>query len=103
MTTTEPTLDFEKLIFRLERNHKCVLRLAKKLNSYTYEPKNYECFIKLRELKTGFSMLAQKQMVLFDQIQHNALQFKDASEKVENSIQQYHELEKGMAEYLLGL
>ena len=103
MTTTEPKLDFEQLILRLERNHKCVLHLTKNLNSYKYEPKNYECFTKLRELKTAFSLLAEKQMVLFDEIQHNSLQFNDAVEKVENSIKQYHELEKGMAEYLLGL
>lgn len=103
MTTTASKIDFERLIFRLERNHRCVLRLAKNLNSYKYEPKNYECFARLRELKADFSNLADKQMALFDQIQHHSLTFEDATEKVEDSIKQYHELEKEMAEYLLGL
>ena len=103
MTSTQPKLDFEQLVFRLERNHKCVLRLEKNLNSYKYEPKNYECFVKLRELKTAFSKLAKKQMVLFDEIQHHSLQFNDALERVENSIKQYHKLEKGLATYLLDL
>ncbi|MEM1259873.1 MAG: hypothetical protein AAGC45_04605 [Bacteroidota bacterium] len=103
MTTTESKLNFERLIFRLERNHRCVLRLAKNLNSYKYEPKNYECFARLSELKAAFSVLAKKQMALFDQIQHHSLPFGDATEKVEDSIKQYHGLEKKMAEYLLGL
>ena len=103
MASTESKLDFEQLIFRLERNHRCVIRLAKNLNSYKYEPKNYECFTKLRNLKTAFSILAKKQMVLFDEIQHHSLQFHDAFEKVEDSIKQYHKLEKDIAKYLLDL
>lgn len=103
MTATESKLNFERLILRLERNHRCVLRLAKNLNSYKYEPKNYECFSRLRELKAAFSVLAKGQMALFDELQHGPLQFTDAVEKVEDSIKQYHGLEKEMAEYLLGL
>ena len=103
MTATESKLDFEQLVFRLERNHKCVLRLAKNLNSYKYEPKNYECFTKLRELKTSFSNLAEKQMELFDSIQHHLLTFEVAKNAVDLSIKRYHELEKGMAKYLLEL
>jgi hypothetical protein len=103
VTTTASKLDFEQLILRLERNHQCVLRLSKNLNSYTYEPKNYDCFTRLRELKTSFSDLASKQMELFDKIQHSALTFDVAQEAVEQSIKQYRALEKGMAKYLLEL
>ncbi|MEO0571670.1 MAG: hypothetical protein AAF039_08190 [Bacteroidota bacterium] len=73
------------------------------MNSYKYEPKNYECFARLRELKTAFSILAKRQMVLFDELQDHSLQFNDAVEKVDDSITQYHGLEREMAEYLLGL
>ena len=57
----------------------------------------------MRELKADFSNLADEQMALFDQIQHHSLKFEDATQKVEDSIKLYHELEKEMAEYLLGL
>lgn len=103
MTTTQPKLDFEQLTLRLERNHRCVLRLAKNLNSYRYEPKNYDCFTKLRELKSSFSNLAEQQMELFDKIQHHLLTFEVAEKAVDLSIKRYHELEKGMAKYLLEL
>lgn len=103
MTSSETLKDFEQLVFRLERNHKCVLRLSKSLDSYKYEPKNYDCFIKLRELKNSFSDLAKQQMTLFDAIQHQTIKFKIAVERVDHSIERFQQLEKGMAEYLLTL
>lgn len=103
MTTTTSKIAYEQLVLRLERNHKCVLDLAKNLNSYKYEPKNYECLVKLRELKMAFSDLASKQMVLFDEIQHDSLRFEMATAMVEDSIKEYQSLEKDMAEYLLSL
>jgi len=99
VTTTESKIELEQLIFRLERNHRCVLRTRKNLNSYRYEPKDYECFVKLRDLKTAFSKLAKNQLVLFDEIQHRSLQFNVAAQMVEDSIQEYHKLEKVVATY----
>jgi hypothetical protein len=103
MTTVRSKFDFEQLSLRLERNHQCVLRLSKNLNSYTYEPKNYECFTRLRELKSAFSDLAEKQKELFDKMQHQLVTIDVAREAVEQSIEHYHKLEKGMAKYLLDL
>ncbi len=98
-----PEIDFEQLIVRLERNHRSVLRHAKDLNSYRFEPKNYECFTKLRELKAAFSILGKAQMSLFDQIQHKLVSIDKASQQVEESIREYQRLEKRLAEYLLSL
>lgn len=103
MPITESKKDFEQLIFRLERNHQCVLRTKNDLNSYRFEPKNYECYKKLQELKGGFSKLAENQLVLFDKIQHQSLQFDVAMKKVEESLGKYHELEKIMKAYQLEL
>lgn len=50
VTAKESKSTQDSLIFRLERNHQRVLRLAKNLNSYRYEPKDYECFVRLRDL-----------------------------------------------------
>lgn len=103
MTATEAKNDFDLLIFRLERNHKCVLRMSKNLNSYKYEPKNYDCFLKFRELKGMFQQLAEDQMVLFDLIQHKELDLQTAVQKVDASLQRFNTLEKEMAAYLLSL
>ncbi len=103
MTTAETKFDFEQLILRLERNHQCVLRLSRNLNSYKYEPRNYDCFTRLRELKSSFAALAKKQMALFDKIQSQSLSFDKAVQNVNSSIQDFHNLEKQMAAYLLDL
>lgn len=93
--------DFDQLVIRLERNHKWVLRLARKLNSYKYEPRNYECFIRLRDLRSGFNELAQDQMVLFDEIQHRNLIFENAEKKIDTLLHRFHQLENDMASYIL--
>lgn len=103
MTATDTTKDFEQLLVRLERNHTCVLRLTQNLNSYRYEPKNYECFVKLRELRTGFSKLAEEQKMLLYSIKHHTMDFEVALDQVEKSIKKSNGLEQGMAAYLLEL
>ena len=103
VTAKESKSTQDSLVLRLERNHQCVLRLAKNLNSYRYEPKDYECFVRLRDLKTSFTALAKKQMLLFDEIQYKNLPFPQITERVEATIKEFHRLEKDMASYLLQL
>lgn len=103
VTSTDTVKDFEQLIVRLERNHQCVLRLSKNLNSYKYEPRNYECFVELRELKSSFADLALQQRTLFDAIQNQSLKFSEAIKRVDESISQFQRLEQVMAKYLLSL
>lgn len=100
MTGIESKLESEQLIFKLERNHRCVLRWAKDLNSYRFEPRNYEGYVKLRELKRAFVDLTEKQSRIIDAMHYQNVPLQEASEEVEDSIQQYHSLERAIAEYL---
>jgi len=101
MTAISGIKDLDQLVVRLERNHKCVLRLSQKMNSYIYEPKDYECFIKLRELRMGLKELANRQMELFDELQRNVYDFKEAVKNVEDLLKRFANLERDLASYLL--
>ena len=92
--------DFDQLVIRLERNHRCVLRLVRKLTSYKYEPRNYECFIQLRDLRHGFQKLGQDQMKLFDRMQHREVSFKTAENDVNLLFGRFRELERDTAAYI---
>ena len=92
--------DFDQLVIHLERNHRCVLRLTRKLASYKYEPRNYECFIQLRDLRSGLQLLAQDQMRLFDSIQHRDTSLQNARKDVNLILRRFQELESSMAAYI---
>ena len=96
-----PVKGMDQLVVRLERNHKCVLRLARKLNSYKYEPRNYDCFIRLRDLRAGLTALGNDQMQLFDAMQHRNLSFDDAEKQLNLLMHRYQQLESDMAGYIL--
>ena len=93
--------DIDRLVVRLERNHQYVLRLARKLNSYKYEPRNYDCFIRLRDLRTGFDALAKDQMQLFDAMQHRNLNYADSEKQLHSLMHRFRQLESDMAAYVL--
>lgn len=101
MTATGAIKDLDQLVVRLERNHKCVLRQISKMNSYRYEPKDYECFIRLRGLRADFKELSENQMELFDGLQHNEYDLKTATRLVEKMLQDFKEIESKLAHYLL--
>ncbi|MBT8187547.1 MAG: hypothetical protein HKP38_00650 [Croceitalea sp.] len=93
----------DQLVIRLERNHQCILRMAKKLSSYRYEPKNYEGFIKLRELRMGFKALIDDHRLAFEALNRKALEKYEAHDRVNALLTRYQDLEKEMAAYILDL
>jgi len=100
-TTTKGIKDLDQLVVRLERNHKSVLRQIKKMNSYRYEPKDYECFIRLRDIRLNLKQLAESQMDLFDNLQRNRYDFDDATERVEELLLRFKESESELVRYLI--
>ena len=101
MTTTGAVKDLDQLVVRLERNHQCVLRQIQKMNSYRYEPKDYECFIRLRDLRSNLKELSKDQMQLFDKLQRNVYELNEASQLVEDTLQRFKNIESALASYLL--
>lgn len=103
METTATLNDTDQLVIRLERNHRCVLRMVRKLNTYQFEPKSYDGFVKLRDIKSGFENLAKEQMLLFNELQNQSLKFKPALDKVKSSLKKFNVLEQKVAAYILDM
>ncbi|NQZ43608.1 MAG: hypothetical protein HRT65_04805 [Flavobacteriaceae bacterium] len=102
MTQTSSKEAVEHLLIRLERNHQCVLRMAKNLNSYRYEPKDYEGFLVFRDLKFDVNELAAQQMQLFDRLHETDTSVLDrATTEVDDLFDRFAAIEKAMASYLL--
>ena len=101
MTATGAIKDLDQLVVRLERNHQCVLRQIQKMNSYRYEPKDYECFIRLRDLRLNLQELSENQIKLFDTLHENTLELNQAVKLVEDVLNRFKQLETELASYLL--
>ncbi|BFP43120.1 hypothetical protein FGF1_39650 [Flavobacteriaceae bacterium GF1] len=103
MTTDNIATNLDELTMKLERNHRQVLHLIKKLCSYRYEPKNYDCYIKLRDLQKGFKDLASDQMQLFDKIQQHGVNATEAKQLMDEAATRFIVLEKLTAQYILDI
>lgn len=101
MNTTKSIKEQDSLIVRLERNHQCVLRQIQNMNSYRFEPKDYECFVRLHDLKINFKQLEQDQVLLFDKLHHNTHKVTKATELVEEILERFKKIESELASYLL--
>ena len=53
-STTPSGHEFQKLVLLMERNNKALERLSQKINSYTCEPNDHNCFEKLYRLRRNF-------------------------------------------------
>ncbi|MDC6364727.1 MULTISPECIES: hypothetical protein [Flavobacteriaceae] len=102
-TIEHSTYHLQDLLVRMERNHNVVQRLSKKLNSYTYEPKNHSCFEKLYDLKLNFKMFMGHQNRIMEQLRLKKGESKTLVEEIKLHIERFKELEKEIAAYLLNI
>ena len=86
---------------RLERNHQSVLRLLEQMNSYRYEPRSYEGFVRLQDIRMGLRALAAEQRLLLETIQGALEDGETAQVKAEKCIGTFRALEKDIAAYRL--
>jgi len=101
LSTASSIKDIEQLTIRLKRNLQCVQQSKKLLNSYRYEPKNYEGFMAFKELKQGFAALVDAHLSVLDDLKYTPQSYEVAEEKVSEILSQYGLLEKKMGNYLL--
>ena len=99
--TTEIIKSLDELMLRLERNHKSTLRLQGIANSYRYEPKNYECFLIIRRLRTNLNQLIQDQITLIDQFKEQSIGVKESHTLIDAMLLRYKQLDSEIAGYLL--
>ena len=91
-----------EMLFRLERNHTEIQMLLGKLNSYTCEPTNYECFERLRDLRDEIESLRKKHLDLFRIIDLKQLSNENnLIAQMQNQITSFKELDKKIGAYLI--
>ena len=91
----------QELLIRLERNNTVMLRLSKKLSSYTCEPNNKSCFEKLYELKQDFKTFSKKQSQLMGLIKGEKSLASNLDSELQKHLNSFKKLESDMAAYLL--
>lgn len=57
MTLVTDNLDLEVALQRLQREHDTIGRLLSSLKSYRLEPKNYDCFVLLQDIRHNLTSL----------------------------------------------
>lgn len=102
-TLEHNTYDLQDLLVRMERNYNVIQRLSKKLNSYTYEPKNHSCFEKLYDLKLNFKMFMGHQNRIVEQLKLKKEESDALVDEIKLHIERFKELEKEIAAYLLDI
>lgn len=91
-----------EMLFRLERNHTEIQMLLGKLNSYTCEPTDYECFKRLRDLRDEIAVLKKKHSELFQTIELKQLGSQAALIKeMQSQITSFKELDRKIGAYLM--
>jgi two-component sensor histidine kinase len=96
------TSDVNELLFRLERNHTEIQTLLARLNSYTCEPTNYECFERLRDLRDDIESLKASHLELFREIDAKQLNGEeDLVAKMRHQIKAFKELDTKIGIYVL--
>lgn len=101
MISAQIDAKFNDQLIRLKRNHKNLLCLNSKMNSYRYEPKDYECFMRLRELRQRLNDMVMAQAKLMDDIAHKEIDGQKRMELVVKAIEDYQDLDGKVAAYLL--
>ncbi|GMN08916.1 hypothetical protein MTsPCn9_06280 [Croceitalea sp. MTPC9] len=88
--------------FKLERNHTEIQTLLDKLNSYTCEPTNYECFERLRNLRDDIQALKKEHLKLFSRFDIRQWKNQDDLVKImREQIASFRELDRKIGAYVL--
>ncbi len=90
--------DIESGLIRLQREHKTVTRLLTNIKSYKMEPKNYDCFMLMQQLKNNLMALYWDQRSFLDSA--HALDEKETQRKLTVFCRQFKKIEEHFADYL---
>tara|TARA_R110002051_G_scaffold309037_1_gene381396 strand:+ start:3659 stop:4003 length:345 start_codon:yes stop_codon:yes gene_type:complete len=86
-------------VLRLERNNKDLLQLQKMLSCYRCEPKTYERFEELAELKMRLQELRKSNLGIISAI-HNGGEFQKGNlGRVRKQLLEFNELQKRVVRY----
>ncbi|WP_298998860.1 hypothetical protein ACOKFD_03365 [Flagellimonas sp. S174] len=100
-STTSSVIPSQELLVRLERNNMAMLRLSRKLSSYTCEPNNRSCFEKLYELRQDFKSFANRHNQIMGLLKGSKAIGRNLDSEVKKHLRSFKKLESDMAAYLL--
>lgn len=96
------TVEKSNLVLRLERNQREVGQLKSKLNSYVCEPRTYKLFERVETLKTGLDRLSNSNREIIQALKERKKSVEDYMENVKQQISEFHELQRGVHDYVQG-
>lgn len=100
MSVAEANVGFEAVLLRLQREHKTVARLLIKMKSYRMEPKSYDCFLLMQELKNDLTALYWDQKLTMDNTSATTVE-NQLTQKAKSFSIRFSRIEQKVAEYLL--
>lgn len=91
-----------ELLFKLERNRAKIKVLLGRLNSYTCEPTNYECFERLRDLRDDIAALKVSHLELSRNVDAQELDDQQTViQQMQDQIDAFNELDHKIGTYFL--
>ena len=88
------------LIIRLERNQREVGQLKNKLSSYICEPRTYSLFERIESLRNRLEKLSSTNKEIILALKGKKKSVEMYVERVGLLLMEFHDLEKGVADYL---
>ncbi len=105
MNTTSPItdkLDSNACLLRMERNHRDLAQLSKKLNSYICEPRTYTLFERIEILRNRLERLKDNNSEIMASLKGHKKNLGNQVERIKQQFMEFRELEKCVAEYMAG-
>ncbi len=100
MEKKEYPLEKSTLMLRLERNQREVGQLKTTLSSYICEPKTYSLYERIEVLKNRLENLSRTNREIILALKGRKKSVEGYVERVSMQLMEFHELQKGVADYL---
>ncbi len=85
---------------RLERISRDLLQLRYKLSSYTCEPRTYNLYERIEDLRIRLENLRSANLEILTSLKEHRQTIEDNVERVKEQYREFRELEKGIADYM---
>lgn len=99
---TADKLDNNACMLRMERNHRDLAQLSKKLNSYICEPRTYSLFERIEILRNRLERLKDSNSEIMTSLKGHKKSLGNQVERIKQQFLEFRELEKSVAEYMAG-
>lgn len=103
MKTAKKKIEKNKLLVRLERTQKDVGQMRSKLSSYICEPRTYTLFESIQNLKGRLDLLTTSNTEIIQALKERKKSVGDCMENIRQQFTEFHELQKGVDDYVQGM